>query len=296
MRLSEAVALFLTDRHIRGCSDNALSAYSQHCTLFVSWLESVGVNEVSELCAGWIERYMESLRNRGQMRRQGKLSPVTVHKRMKHLRTFFLWLVRKGHVSKDVELSFPMPRNKERLPKALGPDEVKRLLAVEMSARDRAAIYLMVGSGLRVSEVAALTINDVDLERGRIHVRHGKGDKERYACFESVAGECLAEWLGARKADGPFLFVDRRGRHLTASGLYKIVKRVGELAGVKTHPHALRHTFGTEFLNAGGLATDLQLLMGHEHIETTLIYAKVALDRVQERFMGLSLLGRLAGR
>jgi site-specific recombinase XerD len=64
-------------------------------------------------------------------------------------------------------------------------------------------------------------------------------------------------------------------------------------AGVKANPHALRHTFGTEFLNAGGLATDLQLLMGHEHIETTLIYSKVALDRIQERFAGLSLIERL---
>jgi len=169
------------------------------------------------------------------------------------------------------------------------------LRSVKMSERDRAVLYLMLNSGLRISEVTALTIDDLDLVRGRVHVRHGKGDKERYSLFGPTAADCLRVWLVVRNSARPFLFVDKWGRHLTISGVYKIVKRVSGSAGVKVNPHALRHTFGTEFLNAGGLATDLQLLMGHEHIETTLIYAKVALDRIQERFAGLSLIERLAG-
>jgi site-specific recombinase XerD len=295
VKLSEAVDLFLYDRKVRGCGFEAMKAYKQHCTLFASFLNDIGVIDISQLDARGIEKYLDSLRTRDQLRRDGKLSPVSIHKRMKHVRTFLLWLVRKGHVSKDVDLSFPMPKLKERLPKALSPEQVKALLTVKMSERDRAVLYLMLGSGLRRSEVTELTLDDLDALRGRVHVRHGKGDKERYALFGLATADCLRAWLAVRKSPGPFLFVDKWGRHLTVSGVYKIVKRVARSAGAKVNPHALRHTFGTEFLNAGGLATDLQLLMGHSHIETTLIYAKVALDRVQERFSELSVLEHLAG-
>ncbi len=295
MKLSEAIDLFLYDRRVRGCGVNAMRAYKQHCTLFASWLEGIGVIDLSQLDARCIEKYLDSLRSRDQLRRMGKLSPVSIHKRMKHLRTFFLWLVSAGHVSRGVDLSFPMPRNKERLPKALSPEHVKLLLSVKMSERDKAVLFLMLGSGLRISEVTELTLDDIDALRGRVHIRHGKGDKERYALFGLATADSLRAWLAVRKSASQFLFVDKWGRHLTVSGVYKIVKRVARSAGVKVNPHALRHTFGTEFLNAGGLATDLQVLMGHEHIETTLIYAKVALDRVQERFSELSLLERLAG-
>lgn len=293
MILREALEAFLADRRVRGCSPNGLAAYKSHCSLFVASLEAWGVMEVSDLGKSWIEKYLESLRGRDQLRRKGKLSPITIHKRMKHLRTFFLWLVRERHVSRDVDLSFPMPKKKERLPKFLAPDQVRALFSVKMSERDRAAICLMVNSGLRISEVTALTLDDLDLSRGRVRIRHGKGDKERYSVFQRYTGDCLRAWLAERASPERFVFVDRWGRHLSISGVYKVVKRIGRAAGVSVFPHALRHTFGTEFLNAGGLATDLQLLMGHEHIETTLIYAKVALDRVQERYEELFLMERL---
>lgn len=294
VKLREAVDLFLEDRHLRGCSDNGMEAYRQHCTLFVDWLESAGVFEVSDLHSRWIAKYLDSLRSRNQLRRQGKLSPETVYKRMKHLRTFFIWLVKKQHVSKDVDLSFPMPRKKLRLPKALAPEQSRRLLAVAMSERDRAIISLMLFAGLRIAETTALTLDDIDLNRNRVHIQHGKGDKERHAIYEPEVSEWIRAWLAVRKSATPFVFVDRWGKHLTISGVYKIVKRAAKRAGVKVNPHMLRHTFATEFWNAGGQPYDLQLLMGHERIETTMIYAKVAIDSVQERFAGVGLFKRLA--
>ena len=295
MTVTEAIDLFLEDRRMRGLSVNAMRAYRQHCTLFASWLSTVEVIDIAALSGSVIQRYLDSLRSREQLRRIGKLSATTINKRMKHLKTFFLWLVRNRIVSRDVDLSFPMPRTRQRLPKALSPEQVKQLLSARMSERDRAVLYLMLDSGLRISEATALTVGDLDLGRNMVHVRHGKGDKERYSLFGPVTADCLRAWLAVRRSSGPYLFVDRWGEHLTISGIYKIVKRVAESAGVKVNPHALRHTFATEYLNSGGLAPDLQLLMGHEHIETTMIYAKVALDRLRERFSGLSLISRLGG-
>ena len=269
---------------MRDCSVNALRAYKQHCNLFVDWCESVRVCSCGRVNRKLIERYMDSLRSRNQFRRKGKLSPVTIHKRMKHLRTFFLWLGRKCYASKGADLSFSIPRARERLPKALSPEQVKKLLSVSMSERDRVAIRLMLDAGLRIAEVTALVLDDLDLVRRTVHVRHGKGDKERYALVPVGIMECLKVWLSIRKSPGEFLLVDKWGRHLSASGVYKIVKRVGRSAGVKVAPHWLRHTFATDLVNRGFSISDLQLLMGHEQIQTTMIYSKVALARVQERF------------
>lgn len=294
MGLSEAVALFLDDRRARGCGSEARKAYRQHCTLFVSWLESVAVRESSQLDAKCITDYIETLRTRDQLRREGKLSPVTIHKRLKHIRTFLLWLSRRGEISREIVYSFQMPKAKRRLPKSLSPEQVKILLSAEMSIRDRAVLYLMLESGLRLAEVAALTIDDLDFSRGMVHVQHGKGDKERYSLFGSVTAECLRSWLTDRHSSSRFIFVDKRGRHLTAGGVYKIVRRVARSVGIQVHPHQLRHTFATEFLDSGGQMTDLQMLMGHEDIKTTMVYVSVAMGRLRERFSGLSLINRIS--
>jgi integrase/recombinase XerC len=293
VKLSEALDLFLLDRRTRDCGIHAIRAYYQHCKLFLVWLEELGVDDVALLESVHVERFLESLRLRDQMQRDGKLSPVTIHKRMKHLKTFFLWMARKGYVVRDLLYSFPIPKNRKRLPKALSPEQASALLAVPMIERDRAVLFLMLDSGLRISEITALIVDDLDLARGMVRVRHGKGDKERYSRFSQTTGDCVRKWLELRRAPNQFLFVDKLGNHLTVSGVYKIIKRLGEAAQVRVNPHALRHTFATEHLNAGGSVTDLQLLMGHEHIETTMVYAQIALDPLRERFSRLSLITRL---
>lgn len=295
MNLREDVDLFLEERHRRGCGSWAMKAYKSHCTLFVAWLDGIGVRDTSQLDGQCVYDYLESLRTREQLRREGKLSPVTIHKRMKHLKTFLMWLSRRGEVSKEVLLSFPMPKARRRLPKALSPEEVRLLLSGQLSLRDRAALYLMLDSGLRLAEVAGLTVDDLDLLRGMVRVRHGKGDKERYALFGSGTADCVKGWLAVRNSQGSFVFVDKRGRHLTAGGVYKIVKRVAKSVGVKVYPHALRHTFATEFLDSGGAITDLQMLLGHEDLKTTMIYVNVALGRLRQRFGEYSLINRLVG-
>lgn len=292
MKLSELVDLFLLDRRTRDCGLGSVQTYRQHCTLFVQWLASLGISDISQFEVSLVEKYLDSLRTRDQLRRTGKLSSVTIHKRMKHLKTFFLWMVRKDYIDRSVLSSFPMPKTRKRLPKALSPDDVQRLLDVPMSERDRAIVCMMLDSGLRLSEVAALTLDDIDLMRGMVRVRHGKGDKERYALFGSTTVEVLKAWLAVRVSSNSAVFVNAQEQRLTAGGMYKVVRRVARSAGLKVHPHALRHTFATEYLNADGLVTDLQLLMGHEKIETTLIYAHVALDSMRRRFASLSLVNR----
>ena len=293
VKLTEALSLFLVERKSRGCGKCAMLAYTQHCTLFVSWLAEQGVVSVGRLRVSHVEKFIADLRERDQLRRDGKLSPVTIWKRMKHIKTFLMWLMRRGDLAQEVIYSFPMPKVRKRLPKALSPEQVRALLGVKVSVRDRAVLVLMLDAGLRVSEVAGLALDDIDFERGQVHVRHGKGDKERYALFGSSTAMSLRCWLGVRRSETSALFVDRFGRGLKSGGVYKLVKRIARAAGLRVHPHQLRHTFATEWLDAGGSITDLQLLMGHEHLSTTMIYGHVALGRVRERFQSLSLVNRL---
>lgn len=293
MNLWQAVQLFINDRKLRDCNAGTLQTYASQLRLFVDWLESVGVVDTSALTSDCITRYLDSLREREQLRRDGKLSPVTIHKRAKHIRTFLLWLVRRGSLSPDV-LDFPVPKIRRRLPKSLKPDEIDLLLSASLSTRDRAIILLMLDTGLRLSEVAALVLDDLDFRRGMIHVRHGKGDKERYVLFGAVCAEHLQAWLAERRTEHQALFVDKWGKPLTAGGVYKIVRRAARSVGLKIHPHQLRHTFATEFLDAGGQVTDLQKLLGHSDINTTMIYSNVSLGAIRQRFGSLSLVNRLA--
>jgi integrase/recombinase XerC len=232
VNLSQAVESFIADRKSRDCGVHAIRAYRQHCGLFVAWLDDLKISDTSQLTSELFTQYLESMRERNQLRRVGKLSPVTLHKRMKHLRTFVIWLSHAGHIPKDTDLSFPMPKNRQRLPKALSPEQARKIISVKMSERDKAVLYLMLNSGLRISEVTALTLDDLDLVRGRVHVRHGKGDKERYSLFGPTTADCLRAWLAVRVSTSSFLFVDKWGRHLTISGVYKIVKRVSRSVSV----------------------------------------------------------------
>lgn len=292
MNLRSQIEIFLSDRKGRDCNAETLKTYRSQLSLFVMWADGAGVVETKSITPDAISTYLNSLREREQMRRDGKLSPVTIHKRAKSLKTFLIWLARRELVCRDVLLSFPMPKRRLRLPKALTPRQIEILWSAEMSKRDRAIVCVMLDAGLRVSEVSGLVLDDLDFERGMIHIRHGKGDKERYALFSLVASEHLQAWLAERKSESRAVFVDEFGVPLKSGGAYKVVYRVSRSVGLKIHPHQLRHTFATEFLDAGGLITDLQKLLGHNDVNTTMIYSSVSLGSVRKRFASLSVVNR----
>jgi integrase/recombinase XerD len=172
------------------------------------------------------------------------------------------------------------------LPKAISREDIGRLLAAadESNPRDRAMVYLMYATGLRVSELVGLSLHDLDLAQEYVRVK-GKGDKERIAPFVPIAGELLAAYLNdhrpalaqrsSEKCD--FVFLNPSGRGLSRQSFWKTLKALALQAGIATplSPHTLRHSFATHLLASGIPLRSLQMLLGHADLSTTQIYTHV---------------------
>lgn len=151
--------------------------------------------------------------------------------------------------------------------------------ALKHADRNRAIILMLLDTGIRATELCELTIGDVDIENGRVHVIHGKGDKERFLPFSNRTGQALWRYLTRRekpKQDDP-LFETIYGRHLSRTELAHILSNIGNRAGVeKAHPHRFRHTFAINYLRNSGDPFTLQEILGHSTMEIVKIYLKLA--------------------
>jgi integrase/recombinase XerD len=175
----------------------------------------------------------------------------------------------------------------------LSQDEVDRLLSVETGSRyelrDRALIELAYSTGLRVSELCGLRIEQIDTERRLIRVK-GKGGKERIVPFGSKAHAAINAWMREerprmlKKSNPPQLFLNNRGAKLSRVGFWKILKKRAEIAGLpnEVSPHTLRHSFATHLIEGGADLRAVQELLGHSSIATTQIYTKLDMDYLLE--------------
>jgi integrase/recombinase XerD len=206
------------------------------------------------------------------------------------LRGFFKFLVRERATKSDPTALVDRPRLGKRLPKALSFEEVERLLAAPdvskpRGLRDAAMIHLMYASGLRVSELCALKLGDVDLQRGVV-AAFGKGGKRRLVPVGQVALDHVTRYLRevrpGQNARDASLFLSPRGRRFTRQGFWKLLKRYAVGAGILTpiSPHKLRHSFATHLLRGGADLRAVQAMLGHADLGTTEIYTRVAQDHV----------------
>ena len=172
----------------------------------------------------------------------------------------------------------PFPRKQKKLPVVLSRDEAARLLAAVDSLKYRTILSLCYGAGLRISEALNLKVSDIDSSRMMIRVRLAKGNKDRYVMLSPKLLELLREYWKAVRP-GTWLF-PRRGKdeHLTASTLQRACKRAGRDSGLSkaVTPHTLRHSFASHLLEAGADLRTIQLLLGHNSIQTTTVYTHVS--------------------
>lgn len=287
MNITNAIALFARNRERRNCTTGAIKTYTSQLGLLAQFLADKSIKHVTTDDLG---NYIERIKAEGQ-------SAVTVRQRAKTFRTFFRWLKETQVIEDDPSRNLHIPKRPHRLPKTLSREQIKSLISAPLSTRDRALIFLMLDSGMRRGEIAQLEIEDLDLQRGIAHVRHGKGDKERYVLFAEHTIEAVKTWLDERTTSSKIknVFVNRYGKPLRVGGIYKCVKKAAKLAGINARPHVLRHSFATDYIDRGGSITDLQMLMGHTDINTTMIYVNVAIERVREKHKQLSLLDNLLG-
>ena len=275
-------------------SPATVAAYRRDVTGFVEWAERAGLDGPQSVDRVTVRRYLAALTTRRRAKR-------TIARTASALRRYFGWLQREGTIESDPTTRLSAPKGEARLPHVLRADELHRLLDEPLASadddpdhircRDDAVLELLYGSGLRVSEVCGLTVDDLDLRRGWLSV-WGKGAKQRRVPLSAPAVDVLRAWVRAGRSaaleacpspDGVHdaLFVNRRGRPLTPRDVRRILDH---RSPVPTHPHALRHTYATHLLDGGADLRAVQELLGHADLATTQIYTHVSRERLRRVF------------
>jgi integrase/recombinase XerD len=291
-RLTELMLDFLGHLELeRGLSRNTLEAYRSDLEQYGEYLKK---RELDPLTVGPndLAGFITSLAAGGDGRRP--VAAATLQRKIACLRSFYRHLRREQLIDHDPASELRAPRSRARLPEVLSRDEVTRLLAQPRGAtpaalRDRALLETMYACGLRASEAIGLELSDLDLDAGVLRTR-GKGSKERLVPIGSKAIESLRSYLERGRPrlvgirDEPRVFVNQRGTGLSRQGLYKIVQRHAEAAGLahRMSPHTLRHTFATHLLAGGCDLRSLQEMLGHADIATTQIYTHLSADRLRD--------------
>jgi integrase/recombinase XerD len=203
------------------------------------------------------------------------------------LKRFYQYCRRERLIATDPTLKLDPPKRAPRFPKTLSESDVEALLAAPdvasaLGLRDRAMLELLYATGLRVSELVAVKVFELNLDANVVRVM-GKGSKERLVPMGEEAAEWIARYLKERKGASDTLFITARGGGMTRQAFWHLIRRYGARAipGKKLSPHMLRHAFATHLINHGADLRVVQLLLGHADISTTQIYTHVARERLK---------------
>ena len=217
--------------------------------------------------------------------RKGRASSAA--RRVSTLKRFYQYCLRERRIKVDPTLKLDPPKRAPRFPKSLSEADVEALLAAPdtatpMGLRDRAMLELLYATGLRVSELVALKIFEVNLDAGVVRAM-GKGSKERLVPLGEEAAEWIGKYVKSRSQKSDTLFLTNRGAGMTRQAFWHLIRRYGARAipGKKLSPHVLRHAFATHLINHGADLRVVQLLLGHADISTTQIYTHVARERLK---------------
>ena len=267
-------------------ADSTRAVYARDAAAAAAWLSEAGADGPASVDRRTLRRYLADLTRRGY-------APRTVARKASVLRRYFAWACRSGRTSADPTMGLVAPSGASRLPKVLKDDQIEALIGKPARAgddeardgRDLAIVELLYGSGLRVSELCAITADDLDLARSTVRV-WGKGAKQRQAPLSDPAVAALREWLADHRrrfvtAETPAdaVFLNAKGKPMTPRDVRRVIDR---RSVVPTHPHALRHTFATHLLDGGADLRAVQELLGHADIATTQIYTHVSRERLRE--------------
>lgn len=272
----------------RGYSSHTVLAYQNDLTQFLKFLERKKIASLDKVKKGTLRLYLGSCLEQG-------FTKKSIARKVASLRSFYKFLHRRKVLLTNPTLTLLSPRVERHLPTYL--DETTMMRAVEApestdkdGLRDSAILELFYSTGIRLSELVGLNINDVDFERKTLKV-HGKGNKERIIPIGRKASDALRRYLTATEKERSSasdkrrpLFLSRRGERIYPVAVGRIVKkyldRVSEVE--KKSPHVIRHSFATHLLNRGADLAAVKELLGHESLSTTQIYTHVSTERMKK--------------
>lgn len=249
--------------------------YKRDLAALAAWCEGNGIGEWLALDGPALSRFLADEHRRG-------LAASSLARMLAAIRAFARWGLKHGVFERDPAAGVHAPKLRRRLPATLDVDEAARLVELEaggdpLALRDRALLELIYSSGLRLAEIAALDVGDLDLGEGLVRVT-GKGSKTRVVPVGSRARAALQAWLKARLAlaapEAKAVFISRRGRRLARRSIEARVALWGRRRGLdrRVYPHLLRHAFATHVLESSGDLRAVQELLGHASLATTQVY------------------------
>jgi integrase/recombinase XerC len=258
----------------RGLSERTRSAYQRDLIQAVDFFESEGLSSPAKVTEHHVRALVARLHRKG-------LGGKSLQRFLSSVRGFFKWLLREGLADQNPAVSVRAPKSGRHLPGTLDVDTVNQLLNIKdtspLAIRDKAIMELFYSSGLRLSELAGLNWDQLDLKSGLVSVT-GKGNRSRMVPVGTKAISALTEWRKARTAyagyDENHVFVSQRGTPISTRNIQARIRHWAIRQGIpqNVHPHLLRHSFASHVLESSGDLRAVQELLGHADISTTQIY------------------------
>jgi integrase/recombinase XerD len=278
-----------------GYARNTVAAYRNDLSQLIEFLghHAPPIGSWADVSAADLFAFVESLRTMKLTQRQGEeksVAPSTIARKVAALKSFFNYLTVKGVIAVDPALALEAPKVAKRTPKTMSAEEVERLLAAPGTSnspkalRDRALLELLYATGVRVSELVSLKLDDVNLAEKTVRVKSEDNGRERSVPMVDKAAECLQVYIERGRphfvkstGNQAALFLNQRGQQLTRQGMWLIIKDYAGRAGLnyEVTPHMLRHSFAAHMLHDNKASlSEVQRYLGHANISTTQIYVQ----------------------
>lgn len=269
-------------------SNNTIESYGSDVLNYLYYLQNVkGITNLQNVTTEDVKNYLAYLKKMGY-------SPSSSSRALSTLKSFHKFLVLEHYIKHNPTLSISTPKIDKKLPNVLSVEEVMLLLNslnddTPYNARNRAMIEVMYGTGLRVSELVNLKLNELHLTSKMISTT-GKGSKERIVPINDYASKVLRDYIVKYRPelvkngkDNNFIFLNNQGQPLSRQSFFLILKRLAKDAGIEKEisPHTLRHSFATHLLEAGTDLRYIQEMLGHENISTTQIYTHLSKQKIK---------------
>jgi len=263
--------------------------YGKDLKLFNQFLKDEKIYDIKKIDYQIVRRYLVFLYDREYSRK-------TISRHISTLRSFFKYLASQKKINKNPMNLISNPKQEKKLPKFLYYDQVEKLLDIPdvndpFGLRDKTILEILYSTGIRVSELINIKIQDIDFNRNTIKIL-GKGNKERYVIFGKVLKDILDKYLKeARpvlvKDDNNYLILNRFGKKISARGVEDILNKVVRNGGLDYHisPHTLRHTFATHMLDNGADLKSVQELLGHESLASTQVYTHISNEHLRSVYL-----------
>ncbi|MCR4881761.1 MAG: tyrosine recombinase [bacterium] len=272
----------------RGLSPNTEAAYRTDLLEFIDFLDKNGIEDFDSVKRSHINFYVRDLRKK-------ELAPTSVSRKIASLRGWFKWMMSMNQINQDPTVSLEQPKLSKHLPRVLSVHEVDTLLSQNLPKLEKAILELLYATGLRVSELANLKLQSINLKHAYVKC-FGKGSKERIVPIGKIAKEAVSDYIAEREEIlaqygivSDFLFIHSDGRKVSRQDIYNIIKGLGEKV-LKKHitPHTLRHSFATHMLENGADLRVVQELLGHSDVATTQLYTHVSKKRLKEVYFSIN--------